>query len=182
VIHPILVCTYTNVAVDNLVEGFVNAGLNPVRIGYGQIKSASQEHSLEFKIGKHPLYQMYEATSKKLKVLEKESKEIRARISERRGKRAPPHELSRLKISLDILRARLSKLHSKEHAIYQQMQTEVLVGADVVSFSAFYICDELMEIGRYAPLVSVLGPGRWVPWIFLWSSWMRLRCPRNLLP
>ncbi|KAH8831193.1 P-loop containing nucleoside triphosphate hydrolase protein [Flagelloscypha sp. PMI_526] len=31
--HPLLVCTYTNVAVDNLVEGFVKAGLNPVRVG-----------------------------------------------------------------------------------------------------------------------------------------------------
>ena len=36
---PLLVCTYTNVAVDNLVEGLVAGGLHPVRVGSeGSIK------------------------------------------------------------------------------------------------------------------------------------------------
>lgn len=169
-VHPILVCTYTNVAVDNLVEGFGNAGLDPVRIGYGQIKSTLQEHSLEFKMKKHPLYPMYEATSEKLKMLEKELKQTHARIFERREKRAPSRELSRLKSCLDVLGARYYKLHSKELAIHHQMQTEVLIDADVVSFSTFHKHNEFMDIDRCALLVSVLGPGRWMPWIFPWSS------------
>jgi hypothetical protein len=36
---PLLVCTYTNVAVDNLVEGLAAAGLHPIRVGAeGMIK------------------------------------------------------------------------------------------------------------------------------------------------
>jgi len=33
VAHPLLVCTFTNLAVDNLVEGLVRAGLRPLRFG-----------------------------------------------------------------------------------------------------------------------------------------------------
>ncbi|KAF9785941.1 P-loop containing nucleoside triphosphate hydrolase protein [Thelephora terrestris] len=132
VVHPILVCTYTNVAVDNLVEGFVNAGLDPVRIGYGQIKSTLQEHSLEFKIQKHPLYPSYEVVSENLKKLEKELKRTRARIFERQEQRASFNEISRLKSYLGTLKVRQSKLHTKEQSLYLQMQTEVLASADVV--------------------------------------------------
>ncbi|KAH0825645.1 hypothetical protein J3R83DRAFT_12675, partial [Lanmaoa asiatica] len=39
--HPILVCAYTNAAVDNLVEGFAEARLKPLRIGFrGKIKDS----------------------------------------------------------------------------------------------------------------------------------------------
>jgi hypothetical protein len=31
--QPILVCTFTNVAVDNLVEGLAKAGVKPLRVG-----------------------------------------------------------------------------------------------------------------------------------------------------
>lgn len=31
--YPLLVCTYTNAAVDNLVEGIVATGLKPLRVG-----------------------------------------------------------------------------------------------------------------------------------------------------
>jgi hypothetical protein len=72
-----MVCTYTNVAVDNLVEGFVTAGLDPVRIGYGQIKSTLQEHSFEFKIEKHPLYPKYKV---RLRELEEPRKGFEANV------------------------------------------------------------------------------------------------------
>src|SRR5882757_9380800 len=82
VVHPIMVCTYTNVAVDNLVEGFVAAGLDPVRVGYGQIKPTLREHSLEFKIERHPLYPKYEIVSENLEKLERDLKKTYARIYE----------------------------------------------------------------------------------------------------
>jgi hypothetical protein len=31
--EPLLICTFTNVAVDNLVEGLAASGLKPLRIG-----------------------------------------------------------------------------------------------------------------------------------------------------
>lgn len=134
-VHPILVCTYTNVAVDNLVEGFVAAGLNPVRIGYGQVRSTLQEHSLESKIEKHPLYAKYEAASEELKKLEKQLKQTWARILGQQKQGGPAGELSRLKCSLKNLNTKLSRLYSNERAIYKQIQTEVLTNADVVRLS-----------------------------------------------
>ncbi|EEB91721.1 hypothetical protein MPER_09875, partial [Moniliophthora perniciosa FA553] len=53
--EPLLVCTYTNVAVDNLVEGLANAGLRPLRASSaGKVKPALQEHTLEWKMLQHP--------------------------------------------------------------------------------------------------------------------------------
>ena len=158
--HPIMVCTYTNVAVDNLVEGFVNAGLDPVRIGYGQIKSTLQEHSLEFKLEQHPLYPKYKVVLEKIEELEKGLKRIRARISEHQDQGGPSHELSRLKIRRGVLYAKLSRFNSNKQAMYQQMQTEVLTSADVVRFSAFHIFGGLMCTFRYALPASVLGLSR----------------------
>ena len=182
VVHPILVCTYTNVAVDNLVEGFVNAGLDPVRIGYGQTKSTLQEHSLESKVEKHPLYPSYKVACENLKTLEKELKRTHARIFERQKQGASSNELSRSRNYLGTLRAKRLKLHSKEQKLYRQMQIEVLTNADVVGFSIPYTYRELTNSVRYVLLASVLGLGHWTLWTFLWSSWTRLRCLRNLLP
>ena len=155
-----MVCTYTNVAVDNLVEGFVNAGLDPVRIGYGQIKSTLQEHSLEVKLEQHPLYPKYEVVSKKVEQVEKDLKRTRTLILEHQERGGPSRELSRLKIHRGALYAKLSKSGSRKQAMHQQMQTEVLRSADVVRFSTFYIFGELMYIFRYALPASALGLSR----------------------
>jgi len=136
VVHPIMVCTYTNVAVDNLVEGFATAGLDPIRIGYGQVKSTLQEHSFEFKIEQHPLYPKYGVVLENLKSLEKDLSQTYARIFEHQKQKAPPSELSRLTSRRDVLYAKLSRFNSTKQTMYQQMQTEVLASADVVRFFA----------------------------------------------
>ena len=128
-------CTYTNVAVDNLVEGFVTAGLDPVRIGYGQTKSTLQEHSLESKMEKHPLYQKYEVACGELKKLEGELNRTRHRIFEQQRRGGHSGELSRLKCYLENITATRSRLLSNERALYQQIRTEVLFSADVVRLS-----------------------------------------------
>lgn len=155
-----MVCTYTNVAVDNLVEGFVTAGLDPVRIGYGQIKSTLQEHSFEFKIERHPLYPKYKAVSERLEKLEKDLEEICSRISEYQERGAPPRELSRLGSYRNFLYAKRSTSNSRKRAIYQQIQMEVLASADVVRFFPFHTSSKLIFIFRYVLPASVLGPHR----------------------
>ena len=138
VVHPIMVCTYTNVAVDNLVEGLVAAGLDPVRIGYGQIKSTLQEHSLEFKIKQHPLYPEYRLVSKYLEELEKDLRKTSTAILEHQKRRAQSPELSRSKSYRYVLYGKLSRSRFKQQGIYQQMQMEVLNSADVVrSFTSY---------------------------------------------
>lgn len=48
-------CTYTNVAVDNLVESLVASGVRPLRVGAaGRVKESLAAHSLEAKIDAHP--------------------------------------------------------------------------------------------------------------------------------
>ena len=155
-----MVCTYTNVAVDNLVEGLVAAGLDPVRIGYGQIKSTLQEHSLEFKIEQHPLYPEYRVVSRNLEDLENDLRKISAAISEHQKLRVPSPEISRLKSLRGVSYAKLSRLNSQKLAMYQQMQVEVLTRADVVRSLTSYTSGELMDTFRYALPASVLGPGR----------------------
>ena len=55
--HPILVCTYTNAAVDNLVEGLVKAGLQPLRIcPDGRVKETLLPFSLTGRLKVHPLH------------------------------------------------------------------------------------------------------------------------------
>ena len=139
-----MVCTYTNVAVDNLVEGFVKAGLDPVRIGYGQIKSTLQEYSLESKIERHPLYPKYGVVLENMEELGKELKRICALISEHQKRGAPPQELSRLKARRGVLDAKLSRFDSTKQTMYQQMRTEVLNSADVVRFFTFHAFSELI--------------------------------------
>ncbi len=54
--QPLLLCTYTNVAVDNLVDGLVKAGVKPLRVGYhGTIRSSLIPYSLDYKLQQHPL-------------------------------------------------------------------------------------------------------------------------------
>lgn len=55
--QPILICTYTNAAVDNLVEGLVNAGLQPLRISPdGRVKESLLPFSLKGRFDGHPLH------------------------------------------------------------------------------------------------------------------------------
>jgi hypothetical protein len=157
VVHPILVCTYTNVAVDNLVEGFVTAGLDLVRIGYGQIKSSLQEYSFESKIERHPLHPKYRVVSENSERLEVDLKRTGARIFELQERGAPSRELSRLKSYRSVLYAKLLRSNSEKKDIHRQMQTEVLTNADVVRFSTFCTFCELMDTFRYALPASALG-------------------------
>ena len=46
--QPLMICTYTNVAVDNLVEGLMKAGLKPLRVGFGGKVSMKPEELQRF--------------------------------------------------------------------------------------------------------------------------------------
>lgn len=53
--HPILVSTYTNVAIDNLLEGFAGGGLKPLRVGTDSTtKDDFQEFTFDYQFQLHP--------------------------------------------------------------------------------------------------------------------------------
>ncbi|KZV63553.1 hypothetical protein PENSPDRAFT_208228 [Peniophora sp. CONT] len=133
---PILVCTYTNVAVDNLVEGFVACGLNPVRVGSeGSIKDSLQEHSLLAKLERHPSREEFEKLAadkdkviKRLETLEDELKKLRSQSTSAR-KAAYIANISEAIVKVE---RHLSALQAKVAGLKGKMTKDVLNEADVV--------------------------------------------------
>jgi len=61
-----------NVAVDNLVGGFVVAGVMPLWVGFGtKVKASLAEYSLEYHLDKHLLKHKVDKLVKEEKSLEK---------------------------------------------------------------------------------------------------------------
>jgi hypothetical protein len=133
--HPIVICTYTNVAVDHLVEGLAQAGLKPLRFGSVQrVSSALLEHTFEHKIQAHPLSPVHERALAEVKrctegILShaRGIKELAKDLSPAAIKKHTAHLRSRAQIE-----RRQQSLKKKAYAIRMEMVKDVLDGADVV--------------------------------------------------
>lgn len=134
--HPIVICTYTNVAVDHLVEGLAQAGLKPLRFGSVQrVSSALLEHTFEHKIQAHPLGPAHERALEEVKrctegilLHAKGVKEFAKNSSLAAIKKHNAHLRS-----LAQIERRQQSLKKKAYAIRMEMVKDVLNGADVVS-------------------------------------------------
>ncbi|THU97878.1 P-loop containing nucleoside triphosphate hydrolase protein [Dendrothele bispora CBS 962.96] len=138
--HPILVCTYTNVAVDNLVEGLARAKLKPIRAAStGKSKTSLAQYTLGYQVENHPeqptlkkLVQRKEAAerdkgelTKKLEALEQ--KELDESITEKEMKRKE-------KMTADLVKRErlLTLLERRVHAMEQDMVRDSLEKSDVI--------------------------------------------------
>jgi hypothetical protein len=131
--HPLLVCTYTNVAVDNLVEGFVAAGVKPLRVGYGgKIKASLHEHTLDAKLEAHPLKAKADQVLKEQESTERKRGELSQRIvaAEKSGK---AERLERMRSALAMLERQILAQRAKLYAMHQEMLNDITAAADVVS-------------------------------------------------
>ncbi|KAF5376100.1 hypothetical protein D9615_007758 [Tricholomella constricta] len=134
--HPILVCTYTNVAVDNLVEGLVSSGVKALRVGSGSnVRSTLIQHTLDHKLSIHHLapillnvindekkviYQLDDLKSR-LAVVEKQKTSIRVQ-----------QKAAKMTRALLAMEASLGALKSRKYAMRQEMLRDVLSAADVI--------------------------------------------------
>ncbi|KAG8932526.1 hypothetical protein FRC02_000979 [Tulasnella sp. 418] len=65
--HPMLICTYTNVAVDHLLEALVARGVKPLRVGYsGKVKDELERYTLDAQLAAHPLKKEADAIEAKI--------------------------------------------------------------------------------------------------------------------
>jgi len=133
--HPILVCTYTNVAVDNLVEGLSDSGVRPLRVGYGnKVKHSLLEHTLDYKLDAHPLRPEVDQLAKKEEGLQRRANNLRKKLDELRktdGDEARDR-LVKIQMTLTSLEKQQEALRSRIYAIRQKMLKAVVDDADVV--------------------------------------------------
>ncbi|KAI6118101.1 P-loop containing nucleoside triphosphate hydrolase protein [Pisolithus sp. B1] len=133
--HPVLVCTYTNVAVDNLVEGFATAGLKPLRVGFGaKVKSSLSEYTLDHQIGKHPLKPKVDKLTEEETSIEKRRSQLEKKIRDvqKEGRAGTSDRLQRMTSTLTMLGRQLMSVKSKLYAMHQEMLRDITSAADVI--------------------------------------------------
>ncbi|KJA17170.1 hypothetical protein HYPSUDRAFT_206440 [Hypholoma sublateritium FD-334 SS-4] len=141
--QPLLLCTYTNVAVDNLVDGLVKAGVKPLRVGYhGTIRSSLIPYSLDYKLQHHPLTATVQklvdesaTTQEGIEELTGKYKDLEKKVQDavaRTPRRDTVQRLSNMREALVKLKTRAKYLKSRIFSIQQKMLTDIVSDADVV--------------------------------------------------
>ncbi|CAK5279145.1 unnamed protein product [Mycena citricolor] len=140
--HPLLVCTYTNVAVDNLVEGFAAANMRPLRVGSaGRVKESLKQYTLHQKLAEHPLQQVLEPLQVEKEKLEKQLDELDTKIdeAEKKTKTANNKAAERLlaiRLNMDREKTRKQRQHrslkGRVYALQMKMLKHIIMEADVI--------------------------------------------------
>ncbi|KAJ7073280.1 P-loop containing nucleoside triphosphate hydrolase protein [Mycena belliarum] len=140
--HPLLVCTYTNVAVDNLVEGLAASGVKPLRVGFaGKVKASLIEHTLEYKLEQHPLKPSLDSLAKQEKDVSQRIREIRQMLADM-SKAKPPASLkglerqrqivANMEADLAIRQRTQNALKARMYAMEMEMLRDVVSQADAI--------------------------------------------------
>ena len=129
---PILVCTYTNMALDHIVEGLVGRGLKPLRVGLdAKVRPALKDYVLEAYLDRHPRRNELERYVREETRLQEKAQLLEKRIGEASGNSSRIANLRSILANVDrqfwIVKAKVFKLR-------QEMITDVLNEADVVGW------------------------------------------------
>ncbi|KAF8966896.1 P-loop containing nucleoside triphosphate hydrolase protein [Flammula alnicola] len=139
--QPILVCTYTNVAVDNLVEGFANVGVKPLRVGYhGHVRESLLNHSLDYKLQEHHLHDKLSTLVAEEALMQPKIEELTAKCSvleakiqkSSRPRKDTLRRMSNMQTALVKLELRHKYLKGRIYATQQHMLRDVMAQADVI--------------------------------------------------
>ena len=122
-------------AVDNLVEGFAEAGLKPLRIGFrGKIKDSLTEHTLDYKLDQHPLKSKVDKLLEEKKATEKKMLELNKRIEavQRTPTSRAAGRLDQMRSALLAHERQSMAIAAKLYAMHQEMLRDITADADVV--------------------------------------------------
>lgn len=136
--QPLLVCTYTNVAVDNLVEGLAKAGLKPLRAASaGKTKASLGQWTLEYQLEQHPSYPKWKDLEDRTKKLVDEMKELKNKIRKLEGSKLSSRDSeirTRMMEGLAQKGRSLGTMKKRSYGLEQAMTRDILNNADVVGF------------------------------------------------
>lgn len=141
--HPILVCTYTNVAVDNLVEGLIASGtLDILRIGStGKVKPSLLQYSLDYKMEQHPLYPQMMEKQKYLKELREKIANAKERelLLKEKSKGEATNAQRTMQIKIVSMEKRERSLIFEVSKLKGKIRRDVISKADVVRPGHFFL-------------------------------------------
>ena len=133
VVHPILVCTYTNVAVDNLVEGFVKTGVKALRVAFGsKVKPSLEEHTLGYKLDHHPLKPEVDRLGDQEQEMQRDIVNLKKMISKLDASGHHQGRLDCMKRDLVGKEKMYNIAKAKQYALKERMLRDILSEADVV--------------------------------------------------
>ncbi|KAF8216269.1 P-loop containing nucleoside triphosphate hydrolase protein [Mycena galopus ATCC 62051] len=141
--HPLLVCTYTNVAVDNLVEGLAASDVRPLRVGFGgKVKESLVEHTLDYKLEHHPLKPQMDTLVKEEEGIALRIRELSKKIDEARERlktaRTPNAQgvaqqiMTNMEADLALRQRMQNSLKARIYALQMEMLRDVIAKADVI--------------------------------------------------
>jgi len=129
---PILVCTYTNMALDHIVEGLVGRGLKPLRVGIdAKVRPTVKDYVLEAYLDRHPRRNELERLVREETRLQEKARLLEKNNGEDSNK---PSRLARLRTILANVDRQLWVVKAKVFKLRQEMITDVLKQADVVGW------------------------------------------------
>jgi hypothetical protein len=127
---PILVCTYTNMALDHIVEGLVGRGLKPLRVGLdAKVGPGLKDYVLEAYLDRHPRRNDLERLVREEAKLEEKMRLLERTIEEAKNQ---PNRVANLRAIMANVNRQLSVVNAKLFKQRQTMITDVLKQVDVV--------------------------------------------------
>ncbi|KAF8064109.1 P-loop containing nucleoside triphosphate hydrolase protein [Lyophyllum atratum] len=133
--QAILVCTYTNVAVDNLVEGLISCGVKALRVGSGSnVRSSLIQHTLDHKLESHPLAPALLRLIKEEEQLNVKLDDLKSRLLDVAKQKTirMQQKAANMTRALLAMEASLGTLRSRKYAMRQEMLRDVISAADVI--------------------------------------------------
>lgn len=129
---PILVCTYTNMALDHIVEGLVRRGLKPLRVGLdAKVRPALKNYVLEAYLDRHPRRNDLERLVRGEMRLQEKAELLKKKFVEASKTSSRVADLRTMLANVD---RQLWVLKAKVFRLRQEMITDVLKEVDVVGW------------------------------------------------